>query len=125
MAVAKARIGVLFGGRSGEHPISIRSSRYVVDSLDRERFDLELIGIDRGGGWHRYSEPAYRALDTEVPAADPVIVPVGRGGRCALVDPGDRAGAREIDAAFPILHGPYGEDGTIQGLLDMLGLPYV
>jgi D-alanine-D-alanine ligase len=126
MAAGKLRVGVIFGGRSGEHPISIRSSRYVVDSLDRERFDLVLIGIDRDGGWHAYSEAAYRALDAEVPAADRAIVPVGRGGRCALLDPGDpTAGAREIDAAFPILHGPYGEDGTIQGLLEMLGVPYV
>ncbi len=55
MAAEKLRVGVIFGGRSGEHPISIRSSRYVVDSLDRERFDLVLIGIDRDGGWHAYS----------------------------------------------------------------------
>ena len=61
MAVAKTRVGVVFGGRSGEHPISIRSSRYVVDSLDRTRFELVLVGIDRAGGWHLCSEERYRA----------------------------------------------------------------
>jgi D-alanine-D-alanine ligase len=124
--MAKLRVGVIFGGRSGEHPISIRSSRYVVDSLDRERFELVRIGIDRGGGWHLYSEAAYRAIDQEVTASDELIVPLGREGRCALLDPAHPgAPSPTVDVMFPILHGPYGEDGTIQGLLEMLGVPYV
>lgn len=125
--MAKLRIGVIFGGRSGEHAISIRSSRYVVDSLDRDRFELVLIGIDRGGGWHLCSDAAYQAIDQEVTGSGiRSVVPMPRGGRCALLDP--RAPAEplpELDVVFPILHGPYGEDGTIQGLLEMLGVPYV
>src|SRR5262245_13756881 len=127
MAVAKARIGVLFGGRSGEHPISIRSSRYVVDLLDRDRFELLLVGIDRAGGWHLCPEDRYRELDQELTAAGTTpVVPVPRGGRCGLLNPQNPAQVLpEIDVVFPILHGPYGEDGTVQGLLDMLDVAYV
>jgi D-alanine-D-alanine ligase len=127
MSAARPRVGVIFGGRSGEHPISIRSSRYVVDSLDRDRFDLLLVGIDRSGGWHLCSEAHYRTIDQEVRGADTTpVVPVPRQGRCGLLDPRDPACALpEIDVVFPVLHGPYGEDGTIQGLLEMLGVPYV
>jgi len=127
MAAPQLRVGVVFGGRSGEHPISIRSSRYVVASLDRDRFELVLVGIDRAGGWHLCGEAQYQALDQEVTATAGIpVVPVPRGGRCGLVDPGNPARALpEIDIVFPILHGPYGEDGTIQGLLDMLDVPYV
>ena len=127
MSAAKPRIGVIFGGRSGEHPISIRSSRYVVDSLDRGRFDLVLVGIDRAGGWHLCSEVHYRSIEQEVTGAGATaVVPVPRGGRCGLVDPCNPALALpDLDIMFPILHGSYGEDGTIQGLLDMLDVPYV
>jgi D-alanine-D-alanine ligase len=127
MSAAKPRIGVVFGGRSGEHPISIRSSRYVVDSLDRSRFELVLVGIDRAGGWHLCSEVAYRALDQELTGEiGTPVVPVSRRGLCALLNPGDPSQSiPELDVVFPILHGPYGEDGTIQGLLDMLDVAYV
>lgn len=127
MSAKKLTVGVIFGGRSGEHPISIRSSRYVVDSLDRDRFELVLIGIDRGGGWHLSSEDGYRTLTTEVgPDAGTTVVPVPSDGRCGLIDPRrPGAGLPVLDAVFPVLHGPYGEDGTIQGLLDMLDVPYV
>lgn len=127
MSKQRLRVGVVFGGRSGEHPISIRSSRYVVDSLDRDRFDLVLIGIDRAGGWHLCSEAAYRGLQGEVTAAGTTpVVPLPRGGRCGLLNPQNPAASLpDLDVVFPILHGPYGEDGTIQGLLDMLDVPYV
>jgi len=127
MSTVRRRVAVLFGGRSGEHPISIRSSRYVVDSLDRERFELVLIGIDRRGGWHLCSESQYHQLDQEVIAeALPTVAAVPGCGGCTLVDPrrpGETVAA--IDVAFPVLHGPYGEDGTLQGMLEMLDVPYV
>jgi D-alanine-D-alanine ligase len=127
MSAAKIRVGVIFGGRSGEHPISIRSSRYVVDSLDRGRFELILLGIDRAGHWHLCSEAQFRALDQEVPAAGGTrVVPIAGSGRCALLNPLDPSQTLPtIDVAFPILHGPYGEDGTIQGLLETLDVAYV
>ena len=125
----KPHVGVLFGGRSGEHPISIRSSRYVVDSLDRDRFELVLIGIDRAGGWHLCAEARVLAPSTQevtrrqpaapwspsrAPAAAGCSIRRSRSTRCP-----------DSTSSFPILHGPYGEDGTIQGLLDMLDVAYV
>lgn len=126
MSAGKCSVGIIFGGRSGEHPISIRLSRYVVDSLDRDRFEPVLIGIDRRGGWHLFDEAAYRAIGEAVPETGRAVVAVPAGGRCGLVDPanpGRPLAAPEV--MFPVLHGSYGEDGTIQGLLDMLGVPYV
>jgi len=127
MSVAKQSLGVLFGGRSGEHAISIRSSRYVVNSVDRDRFELVLVGIDRAGGWHLCSETEYGAIDQEVHGScGTVVVPVPSPGRCGLLDPAQPTRALPpIDVVFPILHGPYGEDGTIQGLLEMLDVAYV
>jgi D-alanine-D-alanine ligase len=128
MTAANPRVGVVFGGRSGEHPISIRSSRYVVASLDRTRFELILIGIDRSGAWHLCSEDRYRALDRElIASADSTpVVPVPREGRCGLLSLREPARSLpELDVVFPVLHGPYGEDGSIQGLLDMLDVAYV
>jgi D-alanine-D-alanine ligase len=117
----------VFGGRSGEHPISIRSSRYVVDSLDRDRFELVLVGIDRAGGWHLCSEDRYRQLGQELTATGcTAVVPVPRGGRCGLLSPQNPSEILpDLDVVFPLLHGAYGEDGTIQGLLDMLDVAYV
>ncbi|MDX2167514.1 MAG: D-alanine--D-alanine ligase family protein [Deltaproteobacteria bacterium] len=121
-------VGILFGGRSGEHPISIRSSQFVVESLDRSRFAPVLIGIDRAGGWHLLSEDEYWRLETEVPVGagrSVVALPAGVG-RCGLLDPRVPHGALPVmDVVFPVLHGPYGEDGTMQGLLETFDVPYV
>lgn len=124
---APQTVGILFGGRSGEHPISIRSSRFVVESLDRQRFQPVLIGIDRAGGWHLVSEDAYWMLGEELTAdAGLAVVPVPRGSRCGLLDPRQPLAALpDLDVVFPVLHGPYGEDGTMQGLLDSFDVPYV
>lgn len=127
MTASRQTVGILFGGRSGEHPISIRSSHFVLESLDRERYQPVLVGIDRAGGWHLMAEDEYRTLGGEVaPDAGCPVVPVPRGGRCGLLDPRrPRATLPELDVVFPVLHGPYGEDGTIQGLLDSFDAPYV
>lgn len=118
------RVGVIFGGQSGEHAISIRSSRYVVESLDRERFDVVLVGIDHAGGWRLFSEADYRGIDSKV-SGGLAVVPAPAAGRCALLDPvHPQRPLPSIDIAFPVLHGPYGEDGTIQGLFEMLDVPY-
>lgn len=127
MSAARQTVGILFGGRSGEHPISIRSSHFVLESLDRDRYQPILVGIDRAGGWHLLGEDEYWAIDAAVhPAAGRPVVPVPRAGRCGLLDPRQPGEALpELDLVFPVLHGPYGEDGTIQGLLDSFDVPYV
>lgn len=115
-------MGVVFGGRSGEHAVSLMSARSVLAALDPERFEAVPLGIDRQGRWLLPAD-AERAL-----AAGPGAVP----GHAISLRPGmpeallaEGAGAAPVDVVFPVLHGPNGEDGTMQGLLELCGLPYV
>ena len=117
---------VIFGGRSAEHEISVVSARSVLEALDPERFDVITVGIDKAGRWHRVAAlPAPAAPGGALPA-----VSADSGPGVALArEPGDRAivaddGTRtDVDVVFPILHGPFGEDGTIQGMLELAGVP--
>ena len=122
-------MAVLFGGRSAEHEVSVVSARSVVDALDPERYEIVPIGIDRDGRWHLLpSVPALEAGSRELPAVAPeegVEVALSRepGDRTLVSAAGERAAA--FDVVFPVLHGPFGEDGTVQGLLELAGIPYV
>ena len=91
----KLRVAVVYGGRSGEHEVSLRSARSVIDALDRERYEVSEVLISKDGRW------SPRAISPE-PGGNP-----------------------EIDVVFPVLHGTFGEDGTVQGLFEMAALPYV
>jgi D-alanine-D-alanine ligase len=123
----KLRVAVVFGGRSVEHPISCVSAGAVLAALDPERYDVVPVGITRAGGWV-LPDPGLRlAIDDgllpEVTGGTPVTLvgdPTGRGLLPLAGGP-----LVEVDVVFPVLHGAYGEDGTIQGLLEMSGLPYV
>ncbi len=123
----KTRIAILFGGRSAEHSVSILSARSIVESIDRSRFDLILIGIDRDGRWFLHTEQALSSLMKDVgeyraePVA-PVRIESGLAFRKLRKEGEEDAVA---DLVFPVLHGPYGEDGTVQGMLDMFDAPYV
>ena len=129
----RVRVAVVFGGRSGEHAISCVSAGSVLANLDRERFDVVPVGITPDGAWVvGADDPRELAIDDRalpsVDASRPALALPGdptRGGLLVL-EPG-RAGEvfAGVDVVFPVLHGPYGEDGTIQGLLEMAGLPYV
>jgi D-alanine-D-alanine ligase len=123
----RRRLVVVFGGRSAEHEVSVVSARSVLEALDPERYEVLTVGIDKQGRWHRLNELPAASGAGELPA-------VGRAegtGVALSREPGDRAivtdegGREEIDVVFPVLHGPYGEDGTIQGLLELAGVPYV
>ena len=125
--MTRLRVAILFGGRSAEHEVSVVSARSVIDALARDRFEAVPIGIDREGGWHRLQEPpALVAGSGALPA-----VGSGAGSTVELDTTGEAAlvaddGSREpIDVVFPILHGPFGEDGTMQGLCELAGIPYV
>ncbi|HYE65950.1 MAG TPA: D-alanine--D-alanine ligase family protein [Pyrinomonadaceae bacterium] len=134
--VRKLRIGVIFGGRSGEHEVSVRSARAVIEALDRERYDVVPIAINKEGKWLSPAE-ASRLLPEETKLLLPERVTEGSGQDVAIIgDPsrrglvtldadGERLPAQPLDVVFPVLHGTYGEDGTIQGLLEMAGVPYV
>src|SRR5439155_17238595 len=124
----KRRVVVVFGGRSAEHEVSVASARSVVNALDPRRYDVLLIGIDKRGRWHQLPElPAAPRAGGELPG---VTGEEGPGVSLAR-DPVESAIVNEqgertqIDVVFPILHGPFGEDGTVQGMLELAGIPYV
>jgi D-alanine-D-alanine ligase len=123
----KIRVGLLFGGRSSEHEISIRSAHYVASVFDRRRFEIVPIGIDRDGRWHLHSQESFRRTELDAAGENaPTIVPAPAAGACRLI--AENASHRpivDLDVVFPVLHGPYGEDGTMQGLLELLDVPYV
>ena len=115
---------ILYGGRSGEHEVSLRSAASVAANLDTGRHRLTAIGIGRDGSWHLQERIVRRAIHGQgealeiLPSVHTVsVVPAG-----GIHADGVRI---EIDCVFPVLHGTYGEDGTVQGLLDIAGLPYV
>jgi D-alanine-D-alanine ligase len=110
-----ARVLLVFGGRSAEHEISCLSSVAIVESLTGAGHDVVAVGIDRRGGWHM-ADPKAVPLQAVGPEAS-FVVPDG-----TIRGPG---GEVEFDVVFPVLHGPNGEDGTLQGMLEMTGSPYV
>jgi D-alanine-D-alanine ligase len=111
----KIRVGILYGGQSAEHEISILSARNVLAALDRQRFEPVLIGIDKSGKWLAQDEQRLLAS-----ARDPRQVRVEPG----LPAPVETT-ANKVDVVFPVLHGTLGEDGAMQGLLEVAGIPYV
>ena len=110
----RVRVAVLMGGRSSEHEISLASARSVLEALDPDKYEALTVEIDRQGQWElgtggQRELPAGRAAET-------LPVPTGGSVPATLAD---------VDVVFPILHGPFGEDGTVQGLLELAGVPYV
>lgn len=131
MSAHKIRVGVLFGGQSSEHEVSLISARAVLERLDRDKYEVVPIGITKQGRWLAGGD-VMAALEAQ---ADPQLLPGGpesapsHGDAALVAHPDaqfsllDARGA--LDVIFPVLHGPYGEDGTIQGLLEVAGVPYV
>jgi D-alanine-D-alanine ligase len=131
----KLRVGVVFGGRSGEHEISIRSATAVIEAIDRKKYEVIPIAITKEGKW---LAPAAAAGLLPSNARDRItseIVANNSGDVAILGDPSHQGltklttngetAPQILDVVFPVLHGPYGEDGTLQGLLEMADVPYV
>ena len=130
----RVRVAVVFGGRSNEHAISCVSAGSILRNLDPERFEVVAVGITPDGSWVLTDgDPDALAItDRQLPGvssesgtelaltADP-----GRAGQLVSLSPGGAEVLASVDVVFPVLHGPYGEDGTIQGLLELAGVPYV
>lgn len=117
----KLRIAVLYGGVSEEHEVSVVSARGVINAIDRDRYEVIPIAVTKRGEWllparspDQLPEPkgAYPSVDE-------------RAGRLVALERGGALGSTKVDVVFPLLHGPGGEDGTVQGLLEVLGVPYV
>lgn len=135
MTDKKLRIGLVFGGRSGEHEVSLASARSVMENLDREKYDVVPIGITKEGSWLLGTEPAHlmaaeqsvgEEADDGTQTTAVTLTGDPRLRRLIPVQGGEKLhdnGA--LDVIFPVLHGTYGEDGTLQGLLEMANVPYV
>lgn len=121
----KTRLGIIFGGKSGEHDVSLMSATSIINSVNKDKYDVVCIGITREGSWLLYDGPiemietgAWQNVAEEALAGEPEkygVTILGAGGR-SLKD--------LVDFVFPVLHGPRGEDGTIQGLFEMVDIPY-
>ena len=128
-------MGIIFGGRSGEHEVSVRSARTVIEAADPEKYELIPVAITKEGRWlppaesvSMLPEPARPKLQNSDGQADggaEMIVDPSRLGLLRQGEKGEGEIDRRLDVVFPVLHGTYGEDGTIQGLLEMAGVPYV
>lgn len=138
----KLRVGILFGGRSGEHEISLRSALTVMSAMDPARYEIVPIGIARDGKWYlrndavallKTAAPKLRALSRgglEVslppnPGRRSLVAIAARNGKLRLTRHDRDPLPGPLDVIFPVLHGTYGEDGTVQGLLELAGIPYV
>jgi D-alanine-D-alanine ligase len=121
----RLRVGILFGGRSGEHEVSLASAASVIRALDPEKYEAVPIGIDKDGRW-LVSAKAHKLLADVLKTGNRVLLPADPSA-ATLVPLGAGAGQPSvpIDVVFPVLHGTFGEDGTVQGLLEMANMPYV
>src|SRR5262249_11379032 len=130
----KIRVGVIFGGRSGEHEVSVRSARSVIEAIDKSKYEVVPIAITKEGNWLGSAaalkflpEKTQRLLaaQNEGSAGADVAI-LGDPSRRGLVRLDDDASERQrLDVVFPVLHGTFGEDGTLQGLLEMAAIPFV
>ena len=128
----KARVAIVFGGRSGEHGISCVTAGSVMKAIDRDKYDVVPVGIATDGRWVlEVDDPTRLAIEgTRLPEVDTsrsLVALHDTGGTAALAvtDTGDETDVGGIDVVFPLLHGPWGEDGTLQGMLEMAGVRYV
>ena len=112
------RVGVIYGGRSGEHEVSVASAASIFKHLDRTRYEAVPIRIEKTGRWILAGR-APEALSTSAIPEDPTTPPP------QTIEPSAAVSPSSLDVVFPVLHGPYGEDGTVQGLLELANMPYV
>ena len=123
--MAKKKIAVLFGGQSSEHIVSCMSAANVIEQIDTACYDLLLIGITEDGHWLKADcLEDVRSGSWKDSRTEAVISPDATK-KCVILNDGLKITTEKIDAAFPVLHGPYGEDGTIQGLFELAQIPYV
>ncbi|MFH0804556.1 MAG: D-alanine--D-alanine ligase [Candidatus Zambryskibacteria bacterium] len=126
----KIKVGILFGGKSAEHEVSLQSAKNVADAIDKNKYDVALIGIDKNGKWLLPNKSQF-LLNANNPKLiklnkaseqSVALVPQSEG---ELTNLSNQTSNSSVDVVFPILHGPFGEDGTVQGLLKLAGVPFV
>jgi D-alanine-D-alanine ligase len=126
----KIRVGILFGGRSAEHEVSLQSAKNIIDAIDTDKYEVVLIGIDKKGQWHLNAESQFLLPPTqsglpELPerGENLALVPGKHDEQLVALSGEQRLGS--LDVIFPVLHGPFGEDGTVQGLLKLANIAFV
>ncbi|MSU55649.1 MAG: D-alanine--D-alanine ligase A, partial [Candidatus Taylorbacteria bacterium] len=127
----KIQVGILFGGKSAEHEVSLRSAKNIADAIPKDKYDVVMIGIDKKGKWllndasnfllQTAGNPMPRLNDSGKEVA---LIPESAGVLTSM-KAGSGSMIGNLDVVFPILHGPMGEDGTVQGLLKLAGIPFV
>ena len=128
--MSKIRVGVIFGGRSAEHEVSLQSAKNVIAAIDKDKFEIVLIGMDKDGRWYLSDETNYLLNETNPKlialnkTSDELALVPGESGR-QLINITKETGICHLDVVFPVLHGTYGEDGTIQGMLKLANIPFV
>jgi len=127
--MGRIRVGVLFGGRSGEHEVSLMSAKSVINYLDKNKYEVVPLGITREGRWLASGDPL-KELEARASEEKPRMAASESSRelvaeRRELVPGVERTGIPHVDVVFPVLHGPFGEDGTVQGLLELADIPYV
>ncbi|MDC3417085.1 D-alanine--D-alanine ligase [Aquibacillus salsiterrae] len=128
--MTKAKVGIIFGGKSAEHEVSLQSAKNIVDAIDKNKYDVVLLGIDKEGRWHINEQSSY-LLNEE----NPKLIQLNKSNHGVAFIPGesskqwisltDGASLDQLDVVFPIVHGTLGEDGSLQGMLRIANLPYV
>ena len=126
----KLHLGLIFGGKSAEHEVSLISARNVFGALNRERYEVVLIGIAKDGAWRLcppsvFSQTSNNPLTLTLDAGGTPVAIVATAAGARVVDLNSGKVLSPIDAVFPVLHGPFGEDGTVQGLLKLANVPFV
>lgn len=126
----KIRVAILFGGKSAEHEVSLQSAKNIIDAIDKEKYDVVLVGIDKQGRWLLNDKSTYL-----LNADNPKLISLNKSNRELAVLPGSEEkqlvtltheeSIGTVDVVFPVLHGTYGEDGTMQGMLKMMDIPFV
>ena len=134
MKEKKIKVGILFGGKSAEHEVSLQSAKNVADAIDKGKYDIVLIGIDKNGKWHLNTDTSKFLLNSHNPklialnkenAKSVALIPQSNSFLSLENSVINTSNTEKIDVIFPILHGPFGEDGTVQGLLKLAGVPFV
>ncbi|QTM99756.1 D-alanine--D-alanine ligase [Sediminibacillus dalangtanensis] len=126
----KTRVGLIFGGKSAEHEVSLQSAKNIVDAIDKEKYEVTLIGIDKEGKWHLNNQSHF-LMNEE----NPKLIEMNKSNQHIAIIPGEdkqqmmnlkeTVKLEQLDVIFPILHGTLGEDGSIQGMMRLANLPYV
>lgn len=128
--MAKTKVGIIFGGKSAEHEVSLQSAKNIVEAIDRNKYDVVLIGIDKDGKWHLNNEVSY-LLNAE----NPKLIELNKSNDTIAIVPGESENQLihaasalqldQLDVVFPIVHGTLGEDGSLQGMLRIANIPFV